>query len=150
MMDIPNYKSIDAKTVIFDYNGTLAEDGIIKDSTLKLLDKLSNYYKIIILTADTFGTVREQFKNCMNIEINIIKSTEDKKRISQEYYPYIAIGNGNNDYEMIKNASLGIVIIGKEGCSVRTLLEGDIVVCNIDDAINLLLKKDRLRATLRM
>jgi soluble P-type ATPase len=59
------------------------------------------------------------------------------------------IGNGNNDSEMVKNAILGIAIIGDEGCATPTLLQSDISCTNIADALELLLNEKRLIATLR-
>lgn len=44
---------------------------------------------------------------------------------------------------------MGIAVIGKEGCGVKTMLSADIVVNNIMDAINLLSNEKRMIATLR-
>ncbi|WP_198005239.1 HAD family hydrolase [Methanothermococcus okinawensis] len=149
MINIPNYKNINAKTVVFDLNGTLAEDGIVDYETKKLLHKLNKMYNIVVLTADTFGTIKKEFEGYDDITIEIIKNTEEKMNKAKKYTPYIGIGNGNNDVEMLKNAELGIAVIGKEGCSVKALLSSDIVVNDIKDAINLLLNEKRLIATLR-
>jgi soluble P-type ATPase len=148
MISIPNYKNINAKTVVFDLNGTLAVDGKVDEEIKELLNELNKKYDIVVLTADTFGTIKKEFEG-YNIVIEIIKNTEEKMNKAKEYAPYIGVGNGNNDIDMLKNAELGITIIGKEGCSVKTLLSADIVVNNITDAINLLLNEKRMIATLR-
>ena len=44
---------------------------------------------------------------------------------------------------------LAIAVIGAEGCFAKNLSEADIVVTNILDALDLLLRENRLRATLR-
>ena len=44
---------------------------------------------------------------------------------------------------------LSICVIGKEGCCGALLAHTDIVVTSIDDALDLLLKTGRTRATLR-
>ena len=44
---------------------------------------------------------------------------------------------------------LSICVIGKEGCCGALLTHCDIVVTSIDDALDLLLKTGRIRATLR-
>ena len=44
---------------------------------------------------------------------------------------------------------LSICVMGKEGCCGALLMHCDIVVTSIDDALDLLLKTGRLRATLR-
>ena len=148
MRNIPNYKNITAKTAVFDLNGTLATDGKVDKEIKELLNELNKKYDIVVLTADTFGTIKKEFEG-YNITIEIIKNTEEKMNKAKEYVPYIGIGNGNNDIEMLKNAEPGIAIIGKEGCSVSALLASDIVVNNIKDAINLLLNEKRMIATLR-
>jgi soluble P-type ATPase len=147
-MDIPNYGKIDAKTIVFDMNGTLATDGKVKDDVKNLLQKLSEKYRIVVLTADTFGTIKEEFKN-LNVHIEIIDNTNEKYESSKKYSPYIGIGNGNNDVEMLKSSELGICVIGKEGASVEALLASKIVVKDVKDAINLFLNEKRLIATLR-
>ena len=148
MINIPNYKNINAKTVVFDLNGTLAIDGKINDDIKELLIKLSKIYNIVVITADTYGTLRNEFKE-YNYTIEIIKNTKEKSEKAQKYSPYIAIGNGNNDIEMFENSELSIAIIGEEGCSGKLLLHSDIVVHNIVDAMNLLLNEKRMIATLR-
>ncbi|MDK2790933.1 MAG: hypothetical protein PWP15_1442 [Methanothermococcus sp.] len=147
-MDIPNYGKIDAKTIVFDMNGTLATDGKVKDDVKNLLQKLSEKYRIVVLTADTFGTIKEEFKN-LNVHIEIIDNTNEKYESSKKYGPYIGIGNGNNDVEMLKSSELGICVVGEEGASVEALLVSKIVVKDVKDAINLFLNEKRLIATLR-
>ncbi len=60
----------------------------------------------------------------------------------------MAIGNGNNDQLILKEAALGIAVMGDEGMSVSTLESADIVVKNISHALDLFLKPKRLIATL--
>jgi soluble P-type ATPase len=50
---------------------------------------------------------------------------------------------------MIKAAEIGICIAGTEGCFTQTLLASDIVIDDIDNALLLLLDKNKLIATLR-
>lgn len=61
----------------------------------------------------------------------------------------IAIGNGANDYLMLKRAHLGIGVIGFEGASVQALLSADLLVNKIEEAFGLLIEPQRLKATLR-
>ena len=149
MIDIPRYKKIVAETVIFDLNGTLAIDGKVDREVLEMLDKLNKKYKVVILTADTSGTVKKMFREYNNIIVEIINTMDEKTQVAKNYSPYIAIGNGNNDVEVFKNSELSIVIIGREGCSTKALFSSDVVVNNIIDAIGLLLNEKRLIATLR-
>ena len=61
----------------------------------------------------------------------------------------MAIGNGNNDREMLEGAGISVAVLGKEGCSAKTLAVADILVPSIEDGLDLLLKPHRLKATLR-
>jgi soluble P-type ATPase len=54
-----------------------------------------------------------------------------------------------NDSLMMKKAALGIIVIGEEGASVKAINNADIVVKDIHDALDLLLNKIRIKATLR-
>ncbi|MCD6559401.1 MAG: HAD family hydrolase [Palaeococcus sp.] len=147
-MKIPNYREIKAKTVVFDLNGTLGVEGRVNEEVKRLLDALSEKYRVIVLSADTFGTLEEEFKG-IPIKIERVRDGEEKMKKALNYEPYIGIGNGNNDIGMLENAELGICVIGEEGASVEALLNSDIVVRDVKDAIKLLLNEKRLIATLR-
>lgn len=149
MIDIPRYKKIVAETIIFDLNGTLAIDGKVDREVLDMLNTLNKKYKIVILTADTFGTVKRMFNEYNNITVEIINTMDEKTQVAKRYSPYIAIGNGNNDVDVFKNSELSIAIMNREGCSTKALFSADVVVNNIIDAIGLLLNEKRLIATLR-
>lgn len=154
LLNIPGYKSIEIKNVAFDYNGTIAKDGILLEGIKEKIKELSDRnVNIFILTADIYGNVREQ---CMGlpakVEIcNKENATEEKKKIVEKlgYGETVTIGNGRNDLEMFNSSIVSIAVIGKEGCFAKTLFGADIVVINIIDAIELLLKNNRIKATLR-
>jgi soluble P-type ATPase len=59
------------------------------------------------------------------------------------------LGNGRNDVLMLKNAALGIAVVGKEGAAVEAILAARVVALSILDALDLLLRPLRLKATLR-
>lgn len=147
-MEIPNYGRITARTIIFDLNGTLGLEGKVREEIKELLDKLSEKYRVIVLSSDTFGTLEEEFKG-MKIKVEKVNNGNEKLQKALEYEPYIGVGNGNNDVRMLENAELAICVIGDEGASVEALLASDIVVKDVKDAINLLLNEKRLIATLR-
>ncbi len=152
-IEIPHYKILELKHLVLDYNGTLAKDGTLIKETVPLLNALSKDYTLHVITSDTFGTVQAQLKN-LDITVKILHSdnhTEEKsgyiQTLGREHC--IAVGNGSNDMLMLKNALLGIALIGNEGCSTRTLNSSDIVCTDISDALELALSPKRLIATLR-
>ncbi len=138
---------------IFDYNGTLATDGILSDEVKKRISSLSQLISVQVLTADTFGRAAEQLAN-LPCKLHILqKGNEAQQKL--DYINELGVenvvcfGNGNNDRLMLKNAALGIVVIGGEGCSGKALQAADIIVRNINEGIDLLLNPLRLKATLR-
>ena len=152
-INIPGYKNINIKYAVFDFNGTIATDGIIRDDIKRKLKQLQKNFEIYVLTADTYGNVETALKD-MNIKVYIISKengTVDKlnfiKKLGQN--SCIAIGNGNNDCLMMKEAEIGICIVDEEGCSIKTFMNSDIVVKNINDCLDILLNPKRLIATLR-
>jgi len=50
----------------------------------------------------------------------------------------------SNDVLMLKEAALGIGVIGEEGCSKDVLREADFVVKNVTDALSSLLHRKEL------
>ena len=153
-INIPDYKLLEIEHLVLDYNGTLAQDGQIIEGVENQLRKLSTQIEVHILTADTFGTVKSQLtESFINIEIiekdkeGIDYKSEFVKSLGQK--KVISIGNGNNDAQMLKNAALGIAIIGHEGAAVKALMNADIVINSIKGALDLLINKRRLIATLR-
>jgi len=153
MIEIPNYKNLDLKYIVCDYNGTIAKDGVILPQIGELFTKLQETYKIYVITADTFGSVKEQVSP-FGCEITILSSanhTEEKAMFidSLGSAHCIALGNGNNDALMLENAELGIAILGDEGCSKETLMASNIVCKSAAEALELLINSKRLIATLR-
>jgi soluble P-type ATPase len=61
----------------------------------------------------------------------------------------VAIGNGRNDVPIMQRAAVGIVVIGPEGAAREAAHAADILVRDIRDGLDLLLKPLRLKATYR-
>jgi len=152
-IDIPNYKTLTLTNIVLDYNGTIAKDGELKEAVKPLLKQLTSLYMVHVITADTFGSVAEQM-NSFDLSIKVLQTTNHTQE-KQSYIKSIgsqncvAIGNGNNDTSMIKEAEVGIALLGDEGCSTKTLQESDIVCKSIESALELFLNTKRLIATLR-
>ena len=147
-IEIPNYGKIEARAVVFDLNGTLGVEGRVSEEVKKLLERLSEKYIVVVLSADTFGTLEEEFKG-LNVKIERVKDGNEKLEKAMKYEPYIGVGNGNNDVRMLENAELAFCVIGEEGATVDALLASDVVVKDVKDAIAMLLNEKKLIATLR-
>lgn len=152
-INIPGIGDLTLTDLILDYNGTLALDGILISGVKDKLINLSSQFNIHIVTGDTHGTAREQLAN---IPCNItIISPENQTAAKLQYLKQlnhtqtIAIGNGKNDQDIVKEAQIGIVVLGQEGAAVSTIISADITMPNVLDALELLQNPNRLTATLR-
>ena len=152
-IDILGWGNIDIENIVIDLNGTIATDGRVPLEVKEKINSLSDQAKIYILTADTQGTANEEILG-MNAELIKIPEEDSKqgkfnflKTLNLEVT--VAIGNGSNDQLILKEAALGIAVLGNEGVSVSAIKSADLVVKNIDNALDLFLKPKRLIATLR-
>ena len=151
-IQIPGREMLSLSHLVLDYNGTIAEDGDIIDSIRPRLAELSKDLSIYVITADTHGTAA---KKCEGLPLQVLTfPTTEVGKIKAEQVGLmsdgvITIGNGFNDIQMSDAADLSICVIGKEGCCGALLAHTDIVVTSIEDALDLLLKTGRVRATLR-
>lgn len=152
-IEIPNYKNITITDIVCDYNGTIAKDGIVFPEIKRLFAQLSKDFTLHVITADTFGSVKAQLEG-YGAQIKILTSSNHTKEKSDFIVALgadrcAAMGNGNNDSEMLKSAEIGIAVLGDEGCSREALLSAEIICQNSADALALFLEPKRLIATLR-
>jgi soluble P-type ATPase len=151
---MPDGRHFNFKHVVFDYNGTLAEDGVLTDSVRDLLRELAAKVHVAVITADTFGTAREQLQDVEGVECIVMVGDAggtEKARYVRDLGSdnTVVIGNGVNDQPMFFIAGLKIAILGPEGVSSGLLSASNILVRSPEDAIRLLLNPKRLIATLR-
>lgn len=150
---IPGFTTLSISHLVLDYNGTLAVDGQLVEGVSERLRTLSELMDIHILTADTFGTVKEAFKDLPCTVSVLGPGSQDKAKMN--YVKILGagktacIGNGHNDHRMLKEAALGIAVILNEGAAGVTLAAADMVTTRITDALDLLIKTKRLVASLR-
>lgn len=150
---IPGWGNLEVENMVFDLNGTLAEDGALIPGVKEKIDLLSEKVRIYILTADVHGSAGAILREVKAEWIRV--AGEDSKRGKREFLQTlrpeatVVVGNGNNDQFILKDCALGIAVLGKEGLSLAAMKEADLAVKDISDAVDLLLKPKRLIATLR-
>lgn len=139
--------------LVLDYNGTLGCDGSLLPGVKERLNLLAVDLQVHILTADTFGSCASA---CQGIDarLHILQAAAggpEKEQYVAALGPpgVIAVGNGSNDRRMLARAALGIAVLGPEGASALAVQAADIVVPDINSALDLFLKPQRLIATLR-
>lgn len=151
-IEIPGRDTITVEHLVLDYNGTIAEDGSLINGVEEKLKVLKNYVEVHVLTADTYGTVRKQ---CEPIGVHVetfprAGAAECKLEIVEALGKNVmCVGNGFNDALMFDRAEFSVAVIEKEGTYAGLISHADVLTTSILDALDLLLKTDRLKATLR-
>lgn len=152
-LEIPGFKDLRLSHLVLDYNGTLACDGRPLEGVQERLTTLAERLDILILTADTFGTVQGQVAGwpCRVEVVPRGEEAEAKLRRVRDLGAgqTAAIGNGRNDRLMLREAALGIIVVQTEGTAVEALMAAHLVVPGILEALDLLLFPRRLKASLR-
>jgi soluble P-type ATPase len=152
-INIPGRGQFRFEHLVLDLNGTIALDGEIIEGVESRLHWLSSLLDISVVTADTHGNARRLGKS-LGIEIHTVDPGDEQaqkgKLVSRlGGKTTVSIGNGSNDAAMLKESILGICVLGPEGTSSEAIANCDLVVSDINAALDLLLKPDRLIATLR-
>jgi soluble P-type ATPase len=152
-LEIPGFGPVKLGYLVSDYTGTLSVDGRLLPGIRERLDQIATFMEIHILTADTFGKVREELQG-MPCRITILTGADHDvqkenhlKKLGAELV--FAFGNGANDRRMLKAARIGVAVSEDEGCAVEALKAADIHVKSARDGLDLLLNPKRLKATLR-
>ena len=147
---LPGRDPITMGHLVLDFTGTLSKDGQLLPGVAERLTSISRRIRITVLTADTFGTARNELAD-LPVEVDLIETGADKQsRVRQlGADEVVAIGNGRNDTAMVKSAAIGIAVVGPEGAAGELLQAADVVVNDILDALDLVANPMRLKATLR-
>lgn len=152
-INIPGCKSLKVEKIVFDLNGTLACDGELITGVKEGINRLAEEFELYVLTADTLGNAENLLKD-LNIELVIIEGNDGSKfkadfveKLGRKNV--IAVGNGNNDAQMLKNAELGIAIIGPEGAARGAVMGAELISSDINDVLAMISNPKRLKATLR-
>jgi len=148
---IPGQGELEIKTIILDLNGTLSVAGTVPEGVKERLGTIKELgFQIVFFTGNTRNDA-DSLAADLGIAWKLAKSAEDKKQLALEMEPETcaSIGNGLIDAELMKAVKLRIVTLQAEGIHVQTLLNSDIVIPTINDALDLFIDEQRLIATLR-
>ena len=152
-LTIPGKGQCHFEHLVLDLNGTIALDGEIIEGVYSRLQQLGELLNISIITADTHGSA-QRLKKSLPIKIYKIDMGQEQaqklelvRRLGEK--STVCIGNGANDVAMLRESGLGICVVGPEGASAEAMSSCDLVIADIKAALDLLLKPERLIATLR-
>ncbi len=153
-IEIPGFRTLRLHSLVLDYNGTMAQDGLIIPSIHGRLQRLADCLDVHVVTADTFGKAAPQMKELPYCDVTILPA-DDQAQAKLDFVQQlesnrvVAVGNGRNDARMLKEAGLGITVVQKEGAAWEAIAAADIVCPDIATALDLLLNPLRIKATLR-
>jgi soluble P-type ATPase len=150
---IPGWQTLDLAHLVLDLNSTIALDGQVLPGVAERLAALSANLTIHLVMADTQGQAA-QSAECLGLQLfRIVPGDEASQKLDlvAQLGPArtVTIGNGANDAGMLAAAALGIAVLGPEGLATTALQAAGVVVGRIEDALDLLLRPQRLIATLR-
>jgi len=148
----PGQEPLEIEFILIDFEGTLASGQKVHPKAKDKINLLSKRTKIYILTKSKKEEAEEVLRR-VKAEIFYLKEGEASERkldLLRRLGPTksVAIGNGVDDAPMLEEAGLGICVISKEGASAEAMKRADVVVSDILDALDFLLKPLRQKATL--
>jgi soluble P-type ATPase len=148
----PGRNPLEIEFILLNFEGTLATDRRVHPKAKDKINLLSKRTKIYILTKGNEEAVAEVLKK-VKAEVLYMReggASQKKLDLLQRLGAArtVAIGNGFDDLLMMEEVALGICVIGREGASAEVMQKADVVVTDILDALDFLLKPLRHQATL--
>lgn len=150
---VPGRGTLALEHLVLDLNGTLTVDGNLVPGVEERLAALASWFTNHLVTADTRGQAADLAAR-LGVQLARVepdRESEQKRewvaRLGSERV--VAVGNGANDAEMLREAALGVAVLGGEGLAVEALQAADLLARDIRDALDLLLQPERLVATWR-
>jgi soluble P-type ATPase len=158
-LDLPGMGRREFRVFVSDFSGTLSRDGRLIPGVREALSKLSKKVDVHVITADTFGTAANALKG-LQLKLHRLKGPGEDHDVQKREFlgalsvrSVVALGNGNNDRLLLKavkeGGGLAIAVDNGEGCAVDALQNANLFISGALNALNLLLRTDRLKATLR-
>lgn len=152
-VNIPGRRVYRLRHLVVDLNGTLSLDGNMIEGVPERIGILEGLVDVTIVTADTRGRAQELAQG-LPVRVHRVDPGDEQaqklwlvQQLGSE--ATAAIGNGSNDSLMLKESILGVCVLGPEGASRDAMASCDLVVPDVNAALDLLIKPERLVATLR-
>ena len=148
----PGQEPLEIEFILIDFEGTLASDLRVHPKAKDKINLLSKRTKIYVLTKEEKEVSEETLRKVKAEIFYLIEGEASQRKLSLLRQlggnRTVFIGNGADDAPAIEEAGLGICVIGKEGASSEAMKKAGVVVLNILDALDFLLKPLRQKATL--
>ena len=162
---IPGFGELRTKVVCSDYTGTLSCEGKLIRGVRQRLRRLASVVDIHIVTSDTRKTAgRELATLTQTRRLTLVDASPSKMDHAAFKLAYIenlevalaeiaVFGNGRNDVKWLKAVNdaggLAVAVDVGEGCATDAIINANVFVSGITNALDLLLDKHRIIGTLR-
>jgi P-type E1-E2 ATPase len=156
-INIPGLGKFRLQHVVLDVNGTVAAGGQLIGGVRKVLHSLrADGWQVHWITADTRGR-----QAALDAEMGWPAARldgDDPAGESQQKADFVrqlgsdrvvAVGNGVNDVGMLREAALGIAVLGPEGLALDAIMAADAIAPDIHAALDMVADPSRLVGTLR-
>ena len=143
---------LEIDSILIDFEGTLASDCRVHPKAKDKLNLLAKRTKIYILTKEKKEHVEEVLRKVKAEIIYLTEGESSQKKLGllRELGATrtVAVGSGADDGPMMEEAVFGLCVIGKGGASSEAVKNADVVLTDILDALDFLLRPLRQKATL--
>jgi soluble P-type ATPase len=156
VIDTPGFGQRVIHKIVSDYTGTLSCRGKLVPGARSRLRRLMKLVDIEVITADSYGTARQQLKgiavpNMLKRKRHDVEKRDFVRRFELRHVA--AFGNGNNDRLLLQAVKIGggiaITVDNGEGCALDAILHANIFIVGAANALDLLLNPTACKATLR-
>ena len=152
-IEIPDGPTMHIEHLLLDFNGTIACDGSLIEGVAEAIVDFDSVVEVHVVTGNTFNTAEHEL-NDLPCKV-VILPPEGQANKKHEYLKGLGpektavFGNGHNDRLILKEAAVGVAVLGPEGAAVSAIQAADVMVREIGDAFALLKDPYRLKALLR-
>ena len=152
LIERPGRSPLEIEFLLLNFEGTLANDRRVHPKAKDKLHLLSKRTKIYIFSKTAEAVVSQALRK-VPAEVIYLKEGEatlKKLHLIEQLGEnrVAAFGNGADDVPMIEKAALGIAVLSQEGTVAEVMSRADLVVMNILDGLDFLLKPLRQKTTL--
>jgi soluble P-type ATPase len=150
-IEITGRGRLELNYLVLDVDGTLTADGRLIPGVRERIELLKPHIEIHLLMTDTYGT-QAQIEADLGVSVTVIRHGSAEKGgyvLALGADHVAAIGNGTDDVAMLNAAAVRIAVLGPEGTATALLGASDVLVRDIDEALDILLYPQRLASTLR-
>ncbi len=149
--NIPQVGLLELDTIVFDLNGTLTVRGELIEGVKERIEKLKLMgFQLFLFSGDQRDTA-EKMSLELGLKFKKATSAQQKEELmnSISSTTSVAIGNARIDIGMFKKSKLAICTLQGEGIHTEIIKYADIITTDINDALDLFIYEDSLKATMR-